>query len=179
MPSIYCWSPTAYISVNSLTLIIHSFTVQADYFFRCPSLISSDNDLQVWAALWFLMLSKPQLPHLLCTLLESILPSNQSHQWIYRIHFIQQSTISWSRKVLRYTENSLNSIPNNKILDLTKLKAFADDKFNVTKLTIFLFDRVENIVGKGKNAGYKHFLLFPQCFQKPSSPGSLKVGIVW
>ena len=22
----------------------------------------------------------------------------------------------------------------------------------------------ENIVGKGENAGYKHFLLFPQCF---------------
>ena len=23
----------------------------------------------------------------------------------------------------------------------------------------------ENIVGKGENAGYQHFLLFPQCFQ--------------
>ena len=22
----------------------------------------------------------------------------------------------------------------------------------------------ENIVGKGENAGYQHFLLFPQCF---------------
>ena len=31
---------------------------------------------------------------------------------------------------------------------------------------IFVFDRVENIVGKGENAGYQHFLLFPQCFQK-------------
>ena len=29
-----------------------------------------------------------------------------------------------------------------------------------------LLDRVENIVGKGENAGYQHFLLFPQCFQK-------------
>ena len=26
--------------------------------------------------------------------------------------------------------------------------------------------RIENIVGKGVNAGYQHFLLFPQCFQK-------------
>ena len=25
---------------------------------------------------------------------------------------------------------------------------------------------IENIVGKGENAGYQHFLLFPQCFQK-------------
>ena len=39
--------------------------------------------------------------------------------------------------------------------------------------------RVENIVGKGENAGYQHFLPFPQCFQKPSLSGSLKVGIVW
>ena len=40
-------------------------------------------------------------------------------------------------------------------------------------------DWVENIVGKGENAGNQHFLLFPQCFQKASFPGSLKVGIVW
>ena len=41
-------------------------------------------------------------------------------------------------------------------------------------------DSVENNVGKGENAGYQHFLLFPQCFLKASnSSGSLKVGIVW
>ena len=28
-------------------------------------------------------------------------------------------------------------------------------------------DREENIVGKEENAGYQHFLPFPQCFQKP------------
>ena len=44
---------------------------------------------------------------------------------------------------------------------------------------ISLYDRVENTVGKGENAGYQHFLLFPQCFPKASSTGSLKVGIVW
>ena len=37
---------------------------------------------------------------------------------------------------------------------------------------------IENIVGKGENAGNQHFLLFPQCFQKPSLSGLLKVGIV-
>ena len=50
-----------------------------------------------------------------------------------------------------------------------------------TKLTEklkFVLGRVENIVGKGENAGYKHFLLFPQCFQKASCTGSFKVGIV-
>ena len=43
---------------------------------------------------------------------------------------------------------------------------------------ISLFERVENIVGKGENAGNQHFLLFPQCFQKASFLGLLKVGIV-
>ena len=43
----------------------------------------------------------------------------------------------------------------------------------------FVLGRLENTVGKRENAGYQHFLLFPQCFQKASIPGSLKVGIVW
>ena len=34
----------------------------------------------------------------------------------------------------------------------------------------------EKFVGKGENAGYQHFLLFPQCFQKLSCSRSLKLG---
>ena len=74
---------------------------------------------------------------------------------------------------------SFNSLPNDKILDWSRLKALADDKINVTEKLKFVLRRVENIVGKGENAGYQHFLLFPQCFQKASFQGSLKVGIVW
>ena len=74
---------------------------------------------------------------------------------------------------------SFNSLPNSKFLEWSKLKAFADDKLNITKMTISLCERVENTVGKEENADYQHFLLFPQCFPKPSSLGSLKVGIVW
>ena len=59
------------------------------------------------------------------------------------------------------------------------MKAFVDDKLNVDKMTISPFDRVENSVGKGENAGYQHFLLFPQCFLKPTSLGSLILGFVW
>ena len=73
----------------------------------------------------------------------------------------------------------LNTLPNDKILDWSKLKTFADEKINVTQYLNFVFGRVENNVGKGENAGYQHFLLFSQCFQKPSFSGSLKVGIVW
>ena len=53
-----------------------------------------------------------------------------------------------------------NSLPHNNFFDLTKFKAFADDKLNVAKVMIYVFDRVENIVGKGENAVYQHFLLF-------------------
>ena len=35
-------------------------------------------------------------------------------------------------------------------------------------MMICITDWVENIVGKGENAGNQHFLLFPQCFQKAS-----------
>ena len=35
-------------------------------------------------------------------------------------------------------------------------------------MIISVFDRVENIVGKGENAGYHHFLLFPECLEKAS-----------
>ena len=59
------------------------------------------------------------------------------------------------------------------------MKAFADDKINATEKSKFDLESLENIVGKGENAGYQHFLLFPQCFQKASDTGSLKVGIVW
>ena len=31
----------------------------------------------------------------------------------------------------------------------------------------FVSERIENILGKGENAGYQHFLLFPKCFHKP------------
>ena len=60
----------------------------------------------------------------------------------------------------------IHSLPQDKILDLSKLIAFADDKFSVAKMVISVFDMVENNVGKGENAGYQHFLLFPQCFRK-------------
>ena len=73
----------------------------------------------------------------------------------------------------------INSLPNNKFLDMTKLKPFADNKLNAAVMMISLFDRVENTVEKGENAGYQHFLLFPQRFPKAAFFGSLKVRIVW
>ena len=61
---------------------------------------------------------------------------------------------TWHQEYALQHSNLLpvNSLPNYKILDVTKLKAFADDKLNIAKMMISPFDRVENTVGKGENA---------------------------
>ena len=64
------------------------------------------------------------------------------------------------------------TLPNEKMFHLSKLKAFADDKIDGTKKLKFVSGKVENIVGKGENAGYLHFLLFLQGFQKAFFPRS-------
>ena len=51
-------------------------------------------------------------------------------------------------------KNVLYPLPYNNILDMSKLKAFPDDKQNPTKKLKFLIDRAENIVGKGENVCY-------------------------
>ena len=57
-------------------------------------------------------------------------------------------------------------LQDNKILAMSKLKAFVDDKFSVTQSIKFVFHRIENIVKKEENAGYQHFLLFQQYSEK-------------
>ena len=52
------------------------------------------------------------------------------------------------------------------MLDSSKLKEFADDKFEFDEDGRKLSKRVENTEGKGEIARYEQFLLFPQCFQK-------------
>ena len=63
-------------------------------------------------------------------------------------------------------KGTINYCPNKKNLDWSKLKAFADNKIKELKIMFFVFNRVENIEGKGENTSYQHFLLFPQFFQK-------------
>ena len=79
-----------------------------------------------------------------------------------------------SRNVLDYNFKNisvtLTFLPYSRILDLSKLKAFAYDNFIVTQIKQFFFDRVENILGKD-NAGFQHLLLFQH--------GSIKVFTLW
>ena len=57
------------------------------------------------------------------------------------------------------------------------MKAFADDNSTVAKtlakIMDFVFDQEEKH-RKGENAGYRHFLLFPPCFQRSSLFGLFK-----
>ena len=78
-----------------------------------------------------------------------------------------------------FFRQSFNPFPHNKILDQTKLKAFADDKVNVAKMIISVFDRVENIVGKGeiactRNCLCKQFPLFSTMLSKGFFPRLVK-----
>ena len=56
--------------------------------------------------------------------------------------------------------------PRRQFLDFSKLKDFADDKFEFDETGTELSQMVENTVGKGEIALYEKFLLFPLCFQK-------------
>ena len=77
-----------------------------------------------------------------------------------------------------YIYSCINSLPNDTFLDLSKLKAFADNKINVKQKLKFVLGSLENILDKGENADYQHFLLFPQCFQRASFSWSLKMWIM-
>ena len=56
-------------------------------------------------------------------------------------------------------------------LRLVQIQSIADDSINVTQIFKFVLETAENIVGVGEKAGYQHFHLFPQCFQKALSQG--------
>ena len=73
----------------------------------------------------------------------------------------------------------INPLPDNKILDRSKLKQSADDKSEFDVNFRKFSKLVENTVGKGEIARYKQFLLYPQCFQMASFPGVSKGVIVW
>ena len=73
---------------------------------------------------------------------------------------------------------SLNSLPNDKFLDVTKLKAFADEKLNLVKMTIFSLIQQKTLWENEKMLVTRIFS-FAQYFPEPSSSGLLKVRTVW
>ena len=80
----------------------------------------------------------------------------------------------YSKEKLKQTSSVITLVKRG-----PEFKAFAYHKINVIEKMKLALERVENIMGKGENAGYQHFLLCPQCFQKPCFSWLLNVGIVW
>ena len=72
-----------------------------------------------------------------------------------------------------------NRLPDDNILDWSKLKQFADDIFKFDENSRKFSKWVENPVGKGEIARYEQFLLYPQRFQKACFPGASKGVISW
>ena len=70
-----------------------------------------------------------------------------------------------------------NPLPDDKILDWSKLKQSADNNFEFDVNSKNFSKLVENTVGKGEIARYEQFLLFPQCFQKRVLQGCQKVSL--
>ena len=90
----------------------------------------------------------------------------------------------------------INSLPDDKFLDWSKLKQIADDILTLSQTTNFTTVQIERVCrrefqvlwkwgkvlqkgwkhcGKGEIAPYEQFLLFSQCFQKTYC----KLGLVW
>ena len=74
-----------------------------------------------------------------------------------------------------YMEERVNSSPYDRILDRSKLKAFADDMINVTERLKSVLKRVENIVRKAENVGSPFLTMFLKAFY----PRDAKTGSVW
>ena len=66
-----------------------------------------------------------------------------------------------TENIIALTHRFINSLPNDKIVDQSKLKTFAGDKISVTYRLKLVLRRLENIVRNGENAGYQNFLHFP------------------
>ena len=78
-------------------------------------------------------------------------------------HIMHYDTCMHTQSILCYC---LNPSPNNKFLDSSKLKTFADNNFTFDENDRKFSKRVKHTVGKGEIALYEKFLLFPLCFQK-------------
>ena len=90
-------------------------------------------------------------------------------------HFLSQGV---EIGIVRCRVKRFNQFPHDSF-GLNKLKVFADDKIYATKITISVFDKVENIVRKGEIACTSNFSFSPQCFHKASFPDPSKGVTEW
>ena len=77
------------------------------------------------------------------------------------LHGISYTLYQEQCKAIYLKGSLLNPFPNDKFLDSSKTKEFADDYFKFDENGRQLSKRIENTV---RDAHYEQFLLFPQCF---------------
>ena len=65
----------------------------------------------------------------------------------------------------------LNSLPQDQMLDWSKMKTLADDKINANENLEFGLGRVENIMGNGENTSHQHFFFSHNVFKRLLSQG--------
>ena len=101
----------------------------------------------------------------LSSIVKNIVGKGKIAGHLHFLLFLQsfQKTLFWT---FYHTNPTFNSLPNNKTLNMTKSKVFADHKLNITKITISSFGRVENTVGKGRKCWLPAFSPFPTVFSK-------------
>ena len=71
-----------------------------------------------------------------------------------------------SHKFELYCSPMINALPDDKILALSKLKAFTDNRSYATQNIKFIFHNTENIVGKGEKCWLPAFFPYPTMFFK-------------
>ena len=83
------------------------------------------------------------------------------HLNLFDLKLLYANGLDLDKAVSLSTGKALTFYGTTNFFTLSNLTTFADDKINVTKKLKFVLGRVENIVGKGENAGHQHFYLFP------------------
>ena len=83
--------------------------------------------------------------------------SSFSHN-VFKSLFLKTSNMSFVKKKALWKKDKML---------VTSIFSFSHDVFKrLFKTSNLFFTKEENIVEKGENVGYQHFLLFPHCFQK-------------
>ena len=62
----------------------------------------------------------------------------------------------------------------NENFELSIMKAFEEKKLIMDQIQRFIYERVENVLEKGEEAGCQHFLLFPKSFKSLLPKGYLR-----
>ena len=77
--------------------------------------------------------------------------SHQRQKWPLKFHFTYRSQLV-SRVVLSFGKelSPLTFIPNDNVVDWSKLKPVADDKLGVAHMVTCGLERIEDIMGKGE-----------------------------